>query len=81
MSREQEVMEGREAGRLLSDPAFDRATTRLREQYLAEFEMSTTSAQRDQIHARLRALADLRGLLDAAVNAGNVAGRDPRVVL
>lgn len=76
MSRAEEERLGGDAQRLLEDPTFQWAINTLRSRYFVEFEMSTTSKERDEVHAKLKALGDISGQLTAAITTGKLAGRE-----
>lgn len=64
-----------EATELLEHPAFQRVLEESRAQYIHEFEMSRTSDERDALHAKIRALSDLKSRLQADVTNGKLADR------
>jgi hypothetical protein len=64
---------GHAAARLLEDESFTAVLERLRAQYYADFEHSTSSEQRERIHAKLQALGDIPADLKGTIHAGKVA--------
>lgn len=59
------VMDGREAERLLTDPILRKVFGQLEATYVAQWKMADTPAKREQFHACVKAIGDIRGQLEA----------------
>lgn len=66
MISQQEEEEGREAARLLADPAFIRTCKRLDEGWIAVWRSCSDPAERDMLWSKIAALEELQGSLRAA---------------
>lgn len=67
------MTDGREAERLLADETFKKTLARLEAQYVETWKQAKTVEEREVTHARLKALGDIRGTLNAMAGARDMA--------
>lgn len=69
MSDESQVI-AEEAGQLLESAAAQAVFARLRARYLGEFEESTTPAERERVHAKVKVVKEFQEELRALKDSG-----------
>lgn len=65
MAEETVFTDGREAERLLNDPAFAKAMQRMENDTVRDWKAATTKEKREELHATIRAIRGVRDALDA----------------